>query len=77
MANTSSLQEPATVSKGQSYNGSIIQIMNGNMVQLLSQVVVNISVMMELGLFRNAFTTHSKNVVLSTYDLLTCLITIH
>jgi len=87
MANNSSLQVLAAVIQGQADNGSLIKIMNDDMVQLLIPVVVYISLIMVLGLFGNAFVCYyytfkeqkSTNtffiVVLSVYDLLSCFIT--
>ena len=88
MANNSSLQVFATVTQGQAINGSLIQIMNDEMVQMLIPVVVYMSLVMILGLFGNAFVCYyytfkekkSTNtffiVVLSVYDFLTCCITV-
>jgi len=87
MANNRSLQVLATVIQGQADNGSLVQIMNAEMVQMLSPVVVYISLIMLLGLFGNVLVCYyyifkakkSTNtffiVVLSVYDLLTCSIT--
>ena len=69
------------------YNRSLVQIINDEMVQLLTPAVVYISLVMVLGLFGNAFVCFyytfkekkSTNtffiVVLSVYDLLACFIT--
>ena len=87
MANKSNGQVLTTASQGQADNGSLVQILNDEKARLLTPAVVYISLVMVLGLFGNAFVCYyytfkekrSPNtffiVILSVYDLLTCLIT--
>ena len=84
-ANKCRLQVLAIVSRGHADNGSLVHILNDEKARLLSPCVVNISLMMVLGMFDNAFvcfyyTLKEKKstntffvVVLSVFDLLTCL----
>ena len=87
MVNESSLHDLATVRQELSHNGSLVHIMNDQMVRVLMPAVIYISLMMILSLVGNVFVCYyytfkekrSPNtffiVVLSVYDLLTCLIT--
>ena len=87
MTNNSSLQVIVTGGQEEAENGSLIHIMNGEMVPLSTPAVVYISSLMIFGLVGNAFVCYyytfkepkSTNtcfiIVLSVYDLLTCFIT--